>query len=90
MEQDKTVVEEEKIITNPQLVLSLTLPTPVWATWVFRAVFLLTTALTIWIAGTGLISESVKVEIMVALKALDVLIWGAARFIGIKKRDLDF
>lgn len=90
MEQEKVIVEEEKVVTNPQLVLSLTLPTPRWATWVFRAVFLLTTALTIWIAGTSLISESAKVELMVAFKALDVLIWGAGRFIGIKKRDFDY
>lgn len=71
-------------------VFSVTLPTPRWATWAFRIVFILTTAISVYVAGSGFISEAAKVEIMVILKALDVLIWGVGRFIGIKKEDFEY
>jgi|GEM_PF-1977834 len=58
-------------------------PTPVWASWLFRSVFILTSAVTIWIAGTELISKGAKVEWMLLLKMADALAFGFSKLFGI-------
>jgi len=70
-------------------VISLSAPTPKWATWIFRIVFFLTTAISFWIAGTKLIQDDLKIELMLALKAFDVFIWGCSKGIGVKKEDFE-
>lgn len=70
-------------------VISIDRPTPKWATWMFRVVFVVTTALSVWVASTGLISNENKVEIMVAFKSIDFILWGIGRGLGIKKEDYD-
>lgn len=65
--------------------VSFTNPTPAWATWVFRGVFLLTTAATIIIAAEPHIPDDVKVRIGVYMKAFDFVIWGLGKGIGVKK-----
>lgn len=77
------------MITKNKTVLSFIHPTPAWATWVFRIVFLLTTAFAIIIAGEPDISDTIKIKIEVYLKALDFVIWGIARGIGVKKQDFE-
>lgn len=71
------------------LVLSVNEPTPMWATWGFRIVFLLTTAISIWLAGTHLVSDANKVEIIVAMKAIDVAVWGLGKMLGIQKPEIE-
>jgi len=82
-------IEAEKTVTvpNAKTVVSFNLPSPVWATWVFRIVFLLTTAAGVWVAATGMIATQNKVEILLAMKVFDVLIWGIGRGLGVKKED---
>lgn len=63
---------------------SLVLETPKWAKIMFRIVFLLTTALTLFIAGTTLIDENIKYELMLAVKSLDVIIYGVSKMFGIE------
>ena len=64
---------------------SIPLETPRWAKVMFRIVFLLTTSLTLFIAGTNLIQENVKFELMLAVKSLDVMIYGISKMFGIEK-----
>lgn len=73
----------------PQTIISIIDPTPKWATWIFRIVFLLTTAVSFWIGSTKLIPDGSKVEIMLALKGLDVVVWGIAKGLGVKKTDYE-
>lgn len=70
-------------------VVSFSKPTPVWATWLFRIVFLLTATATIIIAGEDHIPDDVKTRIFLYMKGLDVLVWGLARGLGIDKSDID-
>ena len=70
-------------------VVSFNKPTPTWATWVFRVVFFMTTGLSVWIAATNLIDDAGKVEIMTALKALDFVVWGIGKGLGVKKEDYE-
>lgn len=72
-----------------KLRLSISDPTPMWATWIFRIVFLLTTGAAIWVAGTKLIATDNKIEIMLALKTIDFMIWGLGKLLGIQKPDIE-
>ena len=57
--------------------------TPLWAKWVFRVVFLLTTIATFLIAADPAISDVVKVRIGVYLKGLDMLVFGLSKMVGV-------
>ena len=61
-------------------------PTPQWAQNVFRVVLLLTTAVAAWVAGTALIPENYKLEVMLVLKCIDPVIWGLSRFLGVEDK----
>jgi hypothetical protein len=66
-------------------VLSFVKPTPMWATWIFRIVFVLTGVATFIIASDPGITESLKVRLGVYLKGFDMLVWGVTRAIGIEQ-----
>lgn len=76
-------------MANEKTVISISSPTPKAATWVFRIVYNLVKAVTIWIAATQLVPENVKVETMLILSCSDWVVWGIARGLGIKKTDYD-
>jgi hypothetical protein len=58
--------------------------TPRWAKNMFRLTFIVTSAFTIFIAGTNLFSEATKYELMLGLKALDAIIYGFSKMFGIE------
>lgn len=61
--------------------------TPKLANYIFRVVLILTTAFTIWLAGTQLIEDSAKFELTLVAKILDFLAWGIGRLFGIVDKD---
>jgi hypothetical protein len=73
-----------KKITHAFTVKALKNQTPAWANNMFRITFILTSALTIFLAGTNLFSEEVKYETMLALKTLDAVIYGLSKMFGIE------
>lgn len=79
-----TPVEQGKKVTQFG---AIDFPTPVWAKWLFRSVLIFTTAATIWIAGTELISKASKVELMLLLKVVDALVYGFSKLFGIVPAD---
>ncbi len=60
--------------------------TPTWATYTFRTIIILTTAVSIWVAQTQLLQESAKFEIVLIFKMLDSLAWGLSRMLGIVEK----
>lgn len=58
-------------------------PTPMWATWMFRIVFGLTTILAFWVGGSTLFEQTTKFEIIQGLKALDAVIFLFSKTFGI-------
>lgn len=58
-------------------------PTPKMANYIFRTVLIVTTAFTIWLAGTQLIAESAKFELTLVAKIVDFLAWGVGRLFGV-------
>lgn len=57
--------------------------TPLWAKWVFRIVFLLTTIATFVIAFEPAISDLAKIRIGVYLKGLDMFVFGLSKMFGV-------
>lgn len=62
-------------------------PTPKFAKWIFRGTLILTSVIAFWIAGTSLVSEPNKLEIVLALKAVDLLVFGFSKMFGITTED---
>ena len=61
--------------------------TPLWAKNVFRITFVLTSAITIFIAGTNLFAEEIKYELMLGIKSLDAIIYGFSKMFGIEIKE---
>lgn len=81
-------MQDEKTVVG-KTVISINAPTPMWATWIFRIVFLLTTTATFIIASDPAIPDALKVRIGIYLKGLDFVIWGFGRFIGVEKPSIE-
>lgn len=79
---ENQTVEQKKEVTG-KTVLSLNKPTPMWATWVFRIVFILTGVAIFVISADPAILAETKVRISIYLKGLDLLIWGLTRALGV-------
>lgn len=74
-------------MANQKTIISTTAPTPSWATWTFRIVFLLTkVAITIVASDPG-IPDELKVRIGLYLSGLDTLVWGLSRMIGVEVKE---
>lgn len=67
----------------------ITVKTPTWAKWVFRIVFMLTTAAVGWVAGTTLIQQNLKVELMLILKLIDPIVFGLSKMFGVNIEKTD-
>jgi hypothetical protein len=64
--------------------------TPLWAKWMFRITFIITTALTGWIAATSLFPQETKYEITIFLKLfVDPVIYMVSKLFGIDLKQED-
>lgn len=71
-------------ITHAFTKKALSLKTPTWAKNIFRVTILLTSVITVYVAGTNLIVDLHKVEIMLVLKVIDSLVFGFSKLIGVE------
>lgn len=72
-------------------VFSISKPTPEWATWTFRIVFIFTGVATFVIAGDPALATELKIRLGVYLKGLDMAVWGITRALGVDiSRDFNF
>ena len=60
------------------------LETPQWSKWVFRTVFILSTAATFIIANDPSISKDFKISAGVWLQSLEMVIFGLSKMFGIQ------
>lgn len=80
---------EKDATMQGKTVVSFNLPTPKWATWIFRTEFVLNKAITMYLTGTGAVDlERVK-EYLLIMGILDFVVWFAARSIGVKKTEFE-
>lgn len=85
MATETQTVQVEKEITG-KTVVSIDLPTPMWATWVFRTEFVLNKAILFILSGTSLLTPEQVKESLVWIAGIDLLIWGIGRGLGVKKQ----
>lgn len=81
-------VEKDATVTG-KTVMSFNLPTPKWATWVFRTEFILNKAVTMYLTGTGALPPDKVKEWLLYMAILDFIVWFFARSIGVKKEDFE-
>lgn len=86
---DKVIIDNQAVPTEKTKAVfgNIKGPTPMWMTWAFRVSIVLTTAFSLWVSGTQLVSEPNKVEIMLMLKVFDAAVWGIGKLFGLKKDD---
>jgi Mg/Co/Ni transporter MgtE len=58
--------------------------TPRWAVYSVRIIWLLTSLASGWVAMTGLIPEQAKLELMLAFKFIDPLVYGISKMVGVE------
>lgn len=61
--------------------------TPMWATWVFRIVFVLTGVATFVVASDPGIPNEIKLRVAVYLKALDMAVLGMSKLFGVQVQE---
>jgi hypothetical protein len=62
--------------------------TPVWASWMFKGTFLVTTAAIGYIAATNIIDQQTKYEVTIFLKLfVDPIVFGFSRLFGIEIKE---
>lgn len=76
-------------MAQEKTIISIQNPTPKWATWLFRIVFLLTSVAVFLVSNEPSIPDPFKIRIALWLKALDVFVWGIGRGLGVKKSDFE-
>lgn len=82
-DQNKQQIEVTETVTG-KTVFSLNKPTPMWATWVFRGVFVLTGVITFIVAAEPALADDIKIRLGIYLKGIDMLVWGLTRIIGVE------
>ena len=82
-EQDQMQPVEQTEYVKGRTVLSINKPTPMWATWIFRVVFVMTGIAVFVISSEPTLTNEIKVRAGIYLKAFDMLIWGMTRLIGV-------
>lgn len=85
--KQKTVLVDNKAVPVEDTKVTfgaISSTTPQFAKWLFRGTLILTSVVAFWIAGTGLVSEANKLEVVLALKGLDILVFGFSKLFGVK------
>ena len=86
-------IETEQIVpttgTTKFGIQGLQNPTPQWATWCFRGEFIANKFIMLWLSATHLVPAAKLPEIILALTIIDGAVWTLARFVGVKKSDLE-
>lgn len=72
-----------KKVTHAFTTKALKSPTPTWAKNMFILTFALTSALAVFMAGTKIIPDDMKFEVLLGLKALDGFMFTLSKMFGV-------
>ena len=90
MSEEKVLIDNVAVPTSQtKTVISLDKPTPAWVNWVFRTEFVLNKVILFILSSSSLFTPNQVKESLVWIAAIDLLVWGMGRFIGLKKEDLE-
>jgi hypothetical protein len=86
---EKVLIDDKAVAKSNTTVQfgAISAPTPLWAKWLFRSVFIVTSAIVLVVAGTQRIAEADKFEILLVLKGVDALALGFSKMFGVVEKD---
>lgn len=61
--------------------------TPLWAKNMFRITFVITSAIALYVGGTQMIEENIKLELMLLIKIIDGAVLGFSKLFGITEEE---
>jgi len=65
-------------------------PTPMWVNWIFRTEFVLNKVFAFWLASQDVIDNAHDLKVIIGVvAAVDGIVWGLGRFVGITKDQMD-
>jgi hypothetical protein len=85
----ETQTVEKDVEVTGRTVMSFNLPTPKWATYIFRTEFVINKALTMYLTGTGALPPEKVKEWLLMMGIIDFVVWFIARGLGVKKTDFE-
>lgn len=88
MAEKKVLIENKAVpVAETKVVFgSYKAPTPEWVKTVITVTTRVTAAAAIYLVATNLISESVKFEILLAIKAVDFLVVEIGKMVGLVEK----
>lgn len=89
MAEQKVLIENKPIALSDTKVVfgAVKAPTPEWVKTSINITTVLTTAVALFIAGTNLMAEPNKYEVMLGIKAIDVLVVGIGKMFGVVEKE---
>jgi hypothetical protein len=71
-------------------VAQLNKPTPLWVNWIFRTEFVLNKVFLIWLGSQDIIDNAHSLKVIIGIvAAIDGVVWGLGKFVGITKDQMD-
>lgn len=65
-------------------------PTPLWVTWIFRTEFVLNKVFLFWLSSQDIIDNAHTLKVILGIvAAVDGIVWGMGKFVGVSKKDFD-
>jgi len=64
-------------------------PVPAYVNWIFRVEFVLNKVILFILGASALFTPAQVKEAIIWIGAVDLLVWGLGRFVGLKKADLE-
>jgi hypothetical protein len=90
MAEQKVIIDNKAVnVADTKTVISLNAPTPSWVNWIFRTEFVLNKVVLFIIGSSALFTQNQVKEAVIWIGALDLLVWGMGRFVGLKKTDFE-
>lgn len=86
--------EAEKVVETVGVtkfgIAQLNKPTPVWVNWIFRTEFVINKVFLIWLSSQDVIDNAHTLKVILGIvAAIDGVIWGLGRFVGITKDEME-
>lgn len=65
-------------------------PTPVFITWIFRTEFVVNKVFLIWLSSQDIIDNAHTLKVILGIvAAIDGIVWGLGKFVGITKDGME-
>lgn len=65
-------------------------PTPMWVNWIFRTEFVFNKVFLLWLSSQDIIDNAHSLKVILGIvAAIDGVVWGLGKFVGITKDEME-